>query len=977
MLHHNPYETRVRTAPPAAQEEQRPIEFTTRTTTTMGPQSQRRNNLTERTRPPKNKKKRKQQQQTIIGNRAFNPVIDCGVCKAEFEKINIPHDAHDERCKRNRKLKGMSKEAAKAARAAAALAKYFQTPLADSEKGDGRHTVQDGVNFFSATATPINATTTTTTPTNLFAETTPKNGTEKTINPLDGDLVCSLVRERLENQASQSLIGAPLPMLALADVLSSTVLGKNKSSHFDGMCYTVPATCTNSAQYHSIVGKKLYVVDWLRFFPELGGLSCPNCTGSLKSYRTNYSKNKNLFPIFTMDGAPDWAIVMSYRCQGTCGALVPGNDGRLLSTIPEYAALAYPVEPRYAAGNVHSHLARSATTLMDEIMLTYTNGELCSRLIYKSINKDYNDRLLSYLSWCKKTNKKPEKYPTLDGGFLVRFPPTGQSIRDTFTASQLSCNNAWGFSEKERHVREIQAVKCEKIFAHDHTFEVTKNYQKKIGAVAVWDVASETGEIATAVLVRDTTTKEFAHAAEQLVRRTDFKPGAMYTDTWPAKIDFWGILVPSVKGRLGLFHFLQRIFRTLRHTHTDFNAAATDLLNTVYTYHEQDMEGLLTALKEGTLPANRKKMTEKEIGEMQETKLFRKRYGTYLRKRIREPNTLIVGLDNWFVKYKVTETEGQRIAQGRLCPRTKQTLFMSETKLAVEMCKTHAGDLQDPLDITEMYREIKPKPNSKHQLSIWISLRGESALESFHDNLANYANNGMNNNLADILNLMGTARYNLAIRHKLRIADKRQEERQTGMPVAWETVVPHWNHTELNHINQLATSLHLDPPFTDVEALPPDNGERFFSEYLPIRRAIVASVSEHPLNDRCQCQKCGLNTIRIVGDTSIIQLPPTPIARRKPPPPSVTVTRPTAAPAAPQRQPTVYQSPPRPQPMQQQLYLPPPAFMFQQQPYQHSWQPPQPRTQQQFCCNGVAHWSLHRRGRPPHDIGCLKRSGNI
>ena len=65
---------------------------------------------------------------------------------------------------------------------------------------------------------------------------------------------------------------------------------------------------------------------------------------------------------------------------------------------------------------------------------------------------------------------------------------------------------------------------------------MTKNYfqKKQMGAAALWDVATETGKIASAVLVPTTKTTEYAHAATQMARREGFKPSAKYRDTWPA-----------------------------------------------------------------------------------------------------------------------------------------------------------------------------------------------------------------------------------------------------------------------------------------------------------------------------------------------------------------------------------------------------------------------------------------------------------
>ena len=288
-----------------------------------------------------------------------------------------------------------------------------------------------------------------------------------------------------------------------------------------------------------------------------------------------------------------------------------------------------------------------------------------------------------------------------------------------------------------------------------------------------------------------------------------------------------------------------------------------------------------------------------------------------------------------------------------------------------------------------MYRELKPKPNSRHQLSIWLSLRGESSLESFHDNLANFANSGMGASLADILNLMGTARYNFAIRHKLQIAAKRQEERQTNMPVGWETAVPHWNHSELAHINCLAASMNVDAPFRGVETLPKDNGERFFSEYLDDRKQIVGSIKEHNQSGRCPCLRCENNPIPLEGVSNNPTSPLVLMINKKQPPPEqqkekekekekqLTSPPPVTSPSPPAHvpwSPPAHVSPPPPAyvpPQHQQLFTP----YYQQWPMNNFafMAPPPPPQQQQHCCNRCAIWKqTNTRGRHPHDLTCPK-----
>ena len=90
----------------------------------------------------------------------------------------------------------------------------------------------------------------------------------------------------------------------------------------------------------------------------------------------------------------------------------------------------------------------------------------------------------------------------------------------------------------------------------------------------------------------------------------------------------------------------------------------------------------------------------------------------------------------------------------------------------------------------------------------------------------------MRPSLADNLNLCGTARYNQTIRHKLRLVRKDQRER-IKIPAAWEMTVSYNNNLQLAYINFLAKEANTaHVPFKEVEPLPQDNGEQFFSEYL-------------------------------------------------------------------------------------------------------------------------------------------------
>ena len=565
-------------------------------------------------------------------------------------------------------------------------------------------------------------------------------------------------------------------------------------------------------------------------------------------------------------------MYMVYKCGNVdCDIVnVPANDGGLLSCLPPHVAAAYPVDPKYAQSGKTCHIRKSATDIFDMLFTTYGNGELFSKMIYNSINNKYLEKCACYYSYFKSLRKQGHPcndialYPKKDGQYCTRFPPLGDSIRGLYDAGANSCNNHWGMSDNERHIREIQAVKCERTFAQDHTHEVVKNYQKKIGAFALWDVATETGEIACAVLVKSTKTTEFAHAAEQLARRTGFNPKATYSDTWPHKKEFWDCLFGAkMEGRLGLFHFLKRMTSTMRQNHVDHQCALFDLLECVYTYHEEDLDKLIKVLKNGTMSLQKTKYTSEDIADMQMNGVFRKRYSKYLRKIIRPENIIQLKLDAWFCKYKVEASEGAQAGQGRLDPQTGQTLFTSDAKTALKNCKLTCGVLQDPLAFELMYKVIPPNENSTHQLTQFVSLRGESKLESFHDNLAHFGNCGMSASLSDNLNLCGTARYNLTIRNRLRLIKKSKEERKK-VPASWETVVSFTNHTQLLYINELAAeagTTHV--PFLSVELLSEDTGEQFFSQYLKDQ-----TQRDNNKEDRCKCRLCGSNPLLLSHDSS-------------------------------------------------------------------------------------------------------------
>ena len=570
----------------------------------VGPQSQRRLTQKERThqlqsQSHRSKKQKITGQQTLFGDRAFDSLKDCEVCRAKQYGRSV-HRAHHKLCNNKR---GGAKATSTLAleQEEKRLSALFAAPLKESEKCSGRHMTQEAVQaYFTPREPPVVTTKITATTTTTFSmEATSVSAV------LTPECLCGSVAKMLKDPSYAEFHNgrAPAAMLAFAKIVVEEIINKKKIdifSHFEGLTMTVPSSSDqhDNPHYHSIVGQKLLNVDWKRMHGL--DITCPRCQRCcLKNDRTNYSKNKILFPIFGLDGAPQWAMVQSMTCS-CCNARIPANSDEILCKLPAYARNTYPVESKYALENKNSHLAKSVTNVMDLLMPTYGNGDLISRLLYNAINRSYLERVEAYYSFHKTRKEGADLAACVekDGGYIRAYPPLGDGIRSTYDRASSNQLTPWQISDHDRHTREIQGVRCGLIFAQDHTHEVTKNYfqKKQLSAVAMWDVSTETGEIATAVLVPSTRTEHFSHAAAALTRREAFKPKAMYSDTWPCKSDFWALLFKAtIEGRLGLFHYIQRLTKTMKKNHIDHLLAVHLLLNCIYHYNVEDHENLLRA----------------------------------------------------------------------------------------------------------------------------------------------------------------------------------------------------------------------------------------------------------------------------------------------------------------------------------------------------------------------------------------------
>ena len=83
-------------------------------------------------------------------------------------------------------------------------------------------------------------------------------------------------------------------------------------------------------------------------------------------------------------------------------------------------------------------------------------------------------------------------------------------------------------------------------------------------------------------------------------------------------------------------------------------------------------------------------------------------------------------------------------------------------------------------------------------------------------------------------------------------------EERLSIPAGYHEYHPHTNHCRLAFLNCLGRLVGLVVDVhDDVEILPPDNGERFFSEYLVQQRLRMKLFVPDPKTGRCMCNRCG------------------------------------------------------------------------------------------------------------------------
>jgi hypothetical protein len=605
---------------------------------------------------------------------------------------------------------------------------------------------------------------------------------------------------------------------------------------------------TKQPDYHysQLEGRTIYLVRWELNIPGIF-LRCPFCTsGELIHQQYDFKHHGFATAMFDISGVTDWACAMSYQCN-KCSKYCKGNDGRLLAMLPTQFRNAYPVDPRYAMGEKRTHIKTSFSNVADKLFITHGNGEQLAKMLHELRGEAHLDMQQEFYNQARDTGKKISQPLPSFQEWIGANSPSPSDLRDMKDLAAQSALVSTGVSDKDRVCREMQAVGASTTVCNDHTYAFLKNYiaEDIKNAKCGHTIGVDTGEIASVAIVINEEQICYAHQAEQFSRRPNVKPKVHVSDICPKGIKLWQKLFAGVTCQLGWFHFLQRITKTLRIEHHSYRLALAILQECVYWFDVGDLAHVKRCLEDGLLGRDNDG-AEKCPSEKLESKA--KKYRENVRVWSFDAGEIASRLLAWYERFKNDHDE-----------MIGEDLFTSDTEGAVVEQVGNAQWVTDEISKDELYIKVAPGMRSQTKLPIYIGRRGaESKLEKGHHAIAHFANGGMRRSLADFLGMAGVAYYNRKIRYRAHVARLDPRER-AKIPSAFHRAPQYTNHLRLSLINQLGKAAGLsDDIYGYAETLPPDNGERFFSEYLfqQVEREEDGAQYERVTN-QCLCTDCG------------------------------------------------------------------------------------------------------------------------
>ena len=459
--------------------------------------------------------------------------------------------------------------------------------------------------------------------------------------------------------------------------------------------------------YSQLEGKTIYLVRWELNIPGVF-LKCPFCSnGELIHQQYDFKHHGFATAMFDISGVTDWVCTMNYQCNKCCSKC-KGNDGRLLlAMLPTQFQNAYPVDPWYAMGDKRTHMKKTFSNVMDKLMITHGNGEQVSQMLNELRGDAHLDMEEEFYNQSRDTGKEISHPLPSFQDWIGANGPSASELRDMKDLAAQSASVSTGVSDKDRVCREMQAVGASTTVCNDHTYAFLKNYipEDIENANCGHTIGVDTGEIASVAIVRNEEQTYYAHQAEQFSQRPNVKPKVHVSDICPKGIKLWQKLFVGVTCRLGWFHFLQRISKTLRLEHHSYRLAIAILQECVYWFDVGDLVvHVKRCLEDGLIGLDNGEKCSSEKIESKAKKYRRENVRVWSFDAAEIASRLIA----WHERFKndFDETIGE-------------DLFTSDTDGAVVQQVRNAEWVTDKVSKDELYIEVAPGIRSQTKLDLY------------------------------------------------------------------------------------------------------------------------------------------------------------------------------------------------------------------------------------------------------------------
>ena len=225
----------------------------------------------------------------------------------------------------------------------------------------------------------------------------------------------------------------------VVDFIESLFIDLKKYNHLEK-----EIICLNNNSSDNTV-KKINELKVSMNIPNLK-LACPCCDCAMISDLYDITRYGGITPVQDISGVTSYAISMWYTCSN-CKESYKGNDGGLFNQISSHYRRAYPVAPRYAVG-YDVHLTEPTTRVLKNLMLTYGNGDMLSRLLHELQAMAYEDTEENYYDNVNDLEIKISKQLPKFSDYGPRV--SGQSIRDCHNYAATSELTSTGISDVMR-----------------------------------------------------------------------------------------------------------------------------------------------------------------------------------------------------------------------------------------------------------------------------------------------------------------------------------------------------------------------------------------------------------------------------------------------------------------------------------------------------------------------------------------------